>query len=376
MKRIYFWSPHIDPQVATLKSVYNSLNSLIKYGKKFKPTLINVFGEWDKHNFEETNKIDLILSRNLIKRKFKGFFNSRLLYIFIFLLSYFPLKKILKKRQPEYLIIHLITSVPILLFIFNNFRTKLILRISGLPKLNFLRFILWKIVSNKIEHVVCPTEETKNYLLKKKIFKDHQLVFIPDPIIEIKKMNDLKRKNCDDMKKKSYFLSIGRLTKQKNHIFLINFFSKNISYLKNHELIIIGEGELESTCRRIIDDKKLNDKIKILGYKKNVFNYINKAKCIISSSLWEDPGFIMIESAFIGTPVISSDCPSGPKEFIGNNENGFIYKSGDEKSFQKILDNFLNISDRKLFRIIVNAKKKSKIYTRYYNFKKLSYLFN
>ena len=189
-------------------------------------------------------------------------------------------------------------------------------------------------------------------------------------------MNDLKRKNCDEMKKKSYFLSIGRLTKQKNHIFLINFFSKNHSYLKNHELIITGEGKLESTCRRIIDDKKLNDKIKILGYKKNVFNYINKAECIISSSLWEDPGFIMIESAFIGTPVISSDCPSGPKEFIGNNENGFIYKSGDEKNFQKILNNFLNISDRKLFRIIVNAKKKPKIYTRYYNFKKLSYLLN
>ena len=74
MKRVYFWSPHIDPQVATLKSVYNSLNSLNKYGKKIKTTLINVFGEWDKYNFEETNKIDLILSRNLIKRKFKGFF--------------------------------------------------------------------------------------------------------------------------------------------------------------------------------------------------------------------------------------------------------------------------------------------------------------
>ena len=83
-------------------------------------------------------------------------------------------------------------------------------------------------------------------------------------------MNDLKRKNCDEMKKKSYFLSIGRLTKQKNHIFLINFFSKNHSYLKNHELIITGEGKLESTCRRIIDDKKLNDKIKIKDISDNV----------------------------------------------------------------------------------------------------------
>ena len=136
MKRVYFWSPHIDPQVATLKSVYNSLNSLNKYGKKIKTTLINVFGEWDKYNFEETNKIDLILSRNLIKRKFKGFFNSRILYISIFFLSYNRLKNILKKDKPDYLIIHLITSIPILLYLLNSFKTKLILRISGFPKLN------------------------------------------------------------------------------------------------------------------------------------------------------------------------------------------------------------------------------------------------
>ena len=87
MKKIYFWSPHIDPQVATLKSVYNSINSIQKYGNKFKPTLLNVFGEWDKYNFDFIDKINLILDRNLIKRKYKGFLNSRILYIKIFLSS-------------------------------------------------------------------------------------------------------------------------------------------------------------------------------------------------------------------------------------------------------------------------------------------------
>ena len=138
MKKIYFWSPHINPHVATLKSVHNSLNSLLKYGKDFKLTLINVFGEWDEFRFESIKRIDLILNRNLIKRKYKGFFNSRILYSSIFLLSYYRLKNVLKKDEPDYLIIHLITSIPILLFLFNNFRTKLILRVSGLPKLNIL----------------------------------------------------------------------------------------------------------------------------------------------------------------------------------------------------------------------------------------------
>ena len=81
----------------------------------------------------------------------------------------------------------MITSVPILMFILNKFETKLILRISGYPKLNFFRFLLWKIASNKIKYVICPTEETKSLLLKKNIFKENQLIFIPDPILNIKK---------------------------------------------------------------------------------------------------------------------------------------------------------------------------------------------
>ena len=86
------------------------------------------------------------------------------------------------------MIIHLITSIPILLFIFNKFKTELILRISGYPKLNFFRFCLWKIASVKIKYVICPTEETKKFFIKKKIFDKKQVIFIPDPILDIKKL--------------------------------------------------------------------------------------------------------------------------------------------------------------------------------------------
>ena len=372
MKTIYFWSPHIDPQVATLKSVYNSLNSLNKYGKNIQTLLINVFGEWDWIDSKSIRKIDLILNRQLIKRKFRGYLKSRFLYFSIFFLSYEPLKKILRKDEPDYLIIHLITSIPILLFLFNNFKTKLILRISGFPKLNIFRYLLWKAISKKIKYVICPTHETKEFLKKKKIFQDHQLIFIPDPVIQIRKINTLKKQPLKFISSRPYFLSIGRFTKQKNHIFLINFFVKNFHYLDNFDFLIIGEGELENSYRQIIDKANLKNKIKILGYERNVFNYINNAKCIISSSLWEDPGFVMVEAASLGVPIISSDCPSGPKEFIDNNKNGFIYKLNDEKGFNMVLDSFLNISDKELLKKLKNAKKKCRLYSNFNNYKKLS----
>ena len=56
---------------------------------------------------------------------------------------------------------------------------------------------------------------------------------------------------------KPFFLVVGRFTKQKNHIFLLNFFSKNNYYLENYKLVLIGEGELENEYRKIINNNSL-----------------------------------------------------------------------------------------------------------------------
>ena len=61
------------------------------------------------------------------------------------------------------------TSLPIFLSLFLNKNTKIILRISGLPKINFVRYLFWKIFSKKIFKVTCPTKSTYDYILKKKM---------------------------------------------------------------------------------------------------------------------------------------------------------------------------------------------------------------
>ena len=169
MKRVkvYYWSPFID-KVATTKAVLNSVLSLNTYSKKkFEGVIINVFGEWLNYNSNRNSLIKFYDLNNfsfLKKFSSRGFINSRLKYLLIFILSYLPLKKFLKKEKPEFLIIHLITSLPLFLNLINNFETKIILRISGKPQLNILRYFFWKYALKKVHKITFPTLETLNYL--------------------------------------------------------------------------------------------------------------------------------------------------------------------------------------------------------------------
>ena len=364
VKKIFYWSPYLG-RVATIRAVINSMIGLSNLRKnKCNISIINCYGEWDNQtiNFKKNNinKID-------IQKKIKfniasyGFIFSRFIYFTSFFLSYKKLKDLIKIKQPDYLIVHLLTFIPLFLFSNNEFKTKLILRISGKPNLNFFRSFLWKMSNKNINLVFCPTIETMNYLKKKKIFDKKKIKYLPDPILfeeEIKKYT--KEKINLKLSNYSFFLSIGRLTKQKNHELLINLYRK---YEIEEKLLIIGEGELKDYLTKLIKKFKLEKKILILNYRKNIFYYIKKAKAVIISSLWEDPGFVMIESAYLKKSIICSNCPSGPKEFIGKNKGGFLFNSNSLISLKNSIKSFSKFHKNNLNKKIIYAKKKSRIYT-------------
>jgi len=103
----------------------------------------------------------------------------------------------------------------VILLLFFKFKTKFVLRISGLPKLNIFRKILWKITLKKFYLVTCPTESTYNYIKSLNIIDPKKIKVLYDPVIEVLKIRK-KINEKDNFKFKNYFLAIGRLTKQKN----------------------------------------------------------------------------------------------------------------------------------------------------------------
>lgn len=379
--KIYYWCPFIS-NVATVKAVYNSVKSLNKFAQsKFKGIILDVFGEWENSSFFEREKITILkLNHSIIIQRLPslGYFFSRLKYILIFLFSYLPLKKFLKNDKPDFLIIHLMTSLPLLLNLIHKFETKIILRISGKPKLNFVRYIFWKISLKKVFKITFPTKETLDYFKDLNLVNVSKLSLLYDPIISTKEIDISKKKetiNNSRFQNKNYFLAIGRLTKQKNFSFLIECFNEIIKNGFETNLVILGEGEEFSKLENLIKKYNIEKNIILLGYKNNIYKYLNKCEAFILSSLWEDPGFVILEAMFSGTFVISSNCKSGPKEIVGN-DRGLLFKNNSKKDFIEKFHIFHKLNKKKKKIIILDAKKFTKKFTLINHYKKLEVILN
>ena len=373
MRNIYYWSPFTS-KVATIKSVINSAYAINRYSnKQYCSYILNAVGEWDDYLKEiYEKKINVInLNKNTIFKDLdkEGFLRSRIAYLYIFFKCIFSLNLILKNKKPDFLIIHLITSLPLFLFIFQNFKTKLILRISGLPKMNFFRKMLWKLAIKKIYKISCPTLDTYKDLSKINFLKE-KLIVLNDPIInvsDIKKIFKTKFNATNESAKKviknrEFFLSIGRFTKQKNFIFYLKCIPKILRFNKNLLFVFIGTGDEDKLFFDTAKNLNILDNLIIIKNTDNVHYFMKKTKCFVLTSLWEDPGFVLVEAGYNNCQVISSDCPNGPKEIIGN-DGGYLFRSNNEKNFLETFYKFLNDTKENKLQKKINLKKRVKNYT-------------
>ena len=372
-KTIYYWAPFLT-EIATSKAVINSAYSLKKYYSNYETVIIDAIGEFTKKKEEldkKTIKIIKLKKFDLINFLPKyGKFNSRISFLIIFFSSFFSLKNILQRDKPDFLIIHLITLLPLILFFIFNFKTKCILRISGFPIMSPLRKFLWSFLLKKIDIITCPTINTLNYIKSLKITDDAKLKLLYDPVISISDIAKKRNKNISSYN--DDFISIGRLTKQKDFEFLIRNFSEVLKINNNLRLSIFGDGEEKKKLINLIDKLNLQKNITLRLFRENIFPYIIRSKSLILTSDWEDPGFVLIEAAICKTFLISSNCKNGPIEILDHNKAGLLFDKNINNDFIKVLNDFLKMPKKEVFDKKKNAMKKAKQFTIFNHSKELN----
>lgn len=364
--------------IATKAAVINSAESFSKYSKnKISCEIINFFGEFDAYkeqlNLHNINLIDHYDKKimNLLPKK--GKILSRVSFFIIFAFSFFPLKKLLKKKKPNFLIIHLITSLPLILLILFKFETKFILRISGTPKLGFFRRLLWKIALKKIYLVTCPTINSLEFLNKSNLVERNKIKLLFDPIIKVENASYKKKQENFTTKNYNYLSAAGRLTGQKNFILLCKAFKIISKKYPNIKLVIAGDGEDKEKILSFIKKNNLCDQIYLIGHLKNIYSFFYNSIGFILPSLWEDPGFVIIEAAYCRTPIISSSFNENGNKIIINGHNGFLFKNNNVESLAYTMDEFLEkkINVKKISYEALKMTRQYTLFRHYQSFNRL-----
>jgi glycosyltransferase involved in cell wall biosynthesis len=135
-------------------------------------------------------------------------------------------------------------------------------------------------------------------------------------------------------------INVGRLVDQKDQITILKALKLALKKNKKIQLIIVGKGEKETELNNFILRNKLQKNIKLVGYQNNPFKYIRTADLFILSSKYEGLPNALIETIFLKKSVISTDCPTGPKEILDNGTYGSLFKVGDYRSLAKLILNF------------------------------------
>jgi glycosyltransferase involved in cell wall biosynthesis len=137
-----------------------------------------------------------------------------------------------------------------------------------------------------------------------------------------------------------YLVHVGGFKEQKGHDVLIKAYHQ--SGVENL-LILVGKGKLQKECEKLVDELGLNKKIIFIGFQANPYPFIKNAKLMILSSNFEGFGMVITESLALDTPVISTDCPSGPSEILPNNN---LTPVGDIDALaRKIADSAINTAE-------------------------------
>jgi glycosyltransferase involved in cell wall biosynthesis len=123
-------------------------------------------------------------------------------------------------------------------------------------------------------------------------------------------------------------LGVGRLTRQKDFPTLIRAFAE-VRGRRPGRLIILGEGEERPGLEGLVRELGLSDHVALPGFRDNAMTYMAGSALFVLSSAWEGLPTVLIEALAAGTQVVSTDCPSGPREILQEGRLGRLVPVGD-----------------------------------------------
>lgn len=208
----------------------------------------------------------------------------------------------------------------------------------------FNRFLTKKLYK-KADLIISNSLGTKNSLINDFFINPEKIKVIYNPINikEIQTLSQVKlERKYQEIFNYPVIINVARFNKQKGQEYLIRAFKDVKKEISKAKLLILGEGELENELKNLTKKLELKNDVLFLGWQKNPFKFLAKAKVFVLSSLCEGFPNTLTEAMACGVPVVSTNCSSGPNEIIKNGESGFLVPVGNKELLTEAIIKILN----------------------------------
>ena len=135
-------------------------------------------------------------------------------------------------------------------------------------------------------------------------------------------------------------LAVGRLTAQKGFPTLIQAFGR-VRQARRARLLILGEGGQRPDLEALVRPLGLEQDVSLPGFVANPYPYMARASLFVLSSRWEGLPTVLIEASYCGAPIVSTDCPSGPREILRDGQYGQLVPVGDVAALARAIETVL-----------------------------------
>ncbi len=136
-------------------------------------------------------------------------------------------------------------------------------------------------------------------------------------------------------------VAVGRLQVQKDYPTMLRAFAQ-VRQARPARLLILGEGKERPMLEALIDESGLEQDVSLPGFVTNPYAYMARASLFVLSSRWEGLPTVLIEALCCGTPAVSTDCPSGPREILRDGQYGQLVPVGDADGLARAIETALN----------------------------------
>ncbi len=157
-------------------------------------------------------------------------------------------------------------------------------------------------------------------------------IYNPVPFEELRQLADEPFEHP-----RKFIVAVGRLTYQKHFDLMISAFAESKAQ-NDCDLIILGDGELREDLEAQVKELAMEGKVHLPGRLKNPFVYMKNAEFMTLSSRAEGFPMVLIEALSLNCPVISTDCPTGPREIVQEDVNGLLIEMENQQVLTDSID--------------------------------------